>query len=244
MAMRLAGGSGAADGGTGSGRSPERHAQIMNPERIRTALAGDPEAVSELLNEATPIVQARVARALLRRPEARGRELRHELKDLVQEVLVGLFTADGKALRAWNPQRGLSFTNFVGLLAQRRVALLLRTRHGSPWNEADLARPPPDAAVGSSELLPVLLEHMEADLSARGMELFHRLYVAQKSIEEVCGQTGLRANVLQRWGQRLARAAQRSLRALQSERTRPKPSEDAVQLGGPADSLERTRNTP
>src|SRR5262245_8316373 len=97
----------------------------MDPERIRAAIAGDAGAIAELLSAATPVVQARVARALLRRPETRGRDIHADVADLTQEVFVALFTADGKALKAWDPARGLSFANFVGLLAQRRVSSLL-----------------------------------------------------------------------------------------------------------------------
>jgi RNA polymerase sigma-70 factor (ECF subfamily) len=224
----------------------------MNPERIRAALAGEPDAVTELMREATPIVQARVARALLRRPEARGRDLHHEVKDLVQEVFVALFTADGKALRAWDPERGLSFANFIGLLAQRRVASVLRTRHGMPWSEeldpvamnaAHTTSPPPEAAAGSRELLTRLLEHLEATLSARGMELFHRLYVAQEGVEEVCAHTGLSANAVHQWRRRLGQAAQKSLAELQVERAAPRPVAAPAERD-PADiPFDRTRST-
>jgi RNA polymerase sigma factor (sigma-70 family) len=196
----------------------------MDPARIRDALAGANDALSDLMRETTPVIHARVARALLRRPESRGRDIRQDVADLTQEVFVALFNADGKALRAWDPTRGLSFANFVGLLAQRRVSSLLRTRQGALWNEeldpdaageepaTDTA---PDADAGSRELLARLLEELESTLSARGMELFHRLYVAQEPVEDVCAQTGLSANAVHQWRRRLGQAARRALENLQ-----------------------------
>ncbi|HKU39869.1 MAG TPA: sigma-70 family RNA polymerase sigma factor [Polyangiales bacterium] len=206
----------------------------MDPTRIRDALAGVPDAVDDLMRAATPVIQARVARALLRRPESRGRDLRQDVADLTQDVFVALFNADGKALRAWDPERGLSFQNFVGLLAQRRVSSLLRTRQGAPWSEElradgvheepanDIA---PDADAGSRELLRRVLEELEASLSARGMELFHRLYVAQEPVEDVCEQTGLSANAVHQWRRRLGIAAREVLERLQREQrdSRPEP---------------------
>jgi RNA polymerase sigma factor (sigma-70 family) len=197
----------------------------MDPARIRDALAGAEDALSDLMHETTPVIQARVARALLRRPESRGRDIRQDVADLTQEVFVALFNADGKALRAWEPARGLSFANFVGLLAQRRVSSLLRTRQGALWTEEldpDIAgeapspETAPDAEAGSRELLARLLEELETMLSARGMELFHRLYVAQEPVEEVCAQTGLRANAVHQWRRRLGQAARRALENLQN----------------------------
>ena len=197
----------------------------MDPARIRDALAGAEDALSDLLHESTPVIQARVARALLRRPESRGRDIRQDVADLTQEVFVALFNADGKALRAWDPARGLSFANFVGLLAQRRVSSLLRTKQGAPWSEEldpdvaseePAADAPPDADAGSRELLERLLEQLEGTLSARGMELFHRLYVAQEPVEEVCAQTGLSPNAVHQWRRRLGQAARRALENLQA----------------------------
>jgi len=212
----------------------------MDPARIRDALAGAEDALSDLLQETTPVIQARVARALLRRPESRGRDIRQDVADLTQEVFVALFNADGKALRAWDPARGLSFANFVGLLAQRRVSSLLRTKQGMPWNEEldpDAASeepagdPAPEADAGSRELLARLLEELEGMLSARGMELFHRLYVAQDPVEDVCAQTGLSPNAVHQWRRRLGQAARRALENLQ----------DSVDAVGPARRLRRDR---
>lgn len=49
--------------------------------------------------------------------------------------MVSLFTDQGRALRAWDPARGLSLENFVGFVAERQIASILRTAKRSPWTE-------------------------------------------------------------------------------------------------------------
>lgn len=197
---------------------------------VCSALDGDPAALRAVVDSLTPIVQARVTRALLRRHEMRARDLRQEVADFTQEVFAALFTSDCKALRAWDPQRGLSFSNFVGLLAQRRVASLLRVRRRNPiggetLRDSDVdvgsedARPVNlEAQIASRELLTQLLEELEADLSPRGLDLFQRLYANEQSVEEVCAQTGLSPNAVHQWRRRLGQSARRALDALTGQR--------------------------
>jgi RNA polymerase sigma factor (sigma-70 family) len=200
----------------------------MNPERIRMATAGDTGALTELLAIATPVVQARVARALSRRPDARGRDIQSDVADLTQEVFLVLFTADRNALKSWDPARGLSFPNFVGLLAQRRVSSILRARSArvrtGPFDQEAMnnmigVAPLPEAVASSRELLSRLLARLHAQLSARGMELFERLFVAQESVEEVCAHMNLTANAVRQWRRRLGNAAHSALRELKAEHT-------------------------
>lgn len=200
----------------------------IEPRIVRSGLAGDPAAVRILIDAMTPIVHARVARALLRRSEARGRDVSPDVADFTQEVFVALFTDDGKALRAWDPGRGLSFYNFVGLLAQRRVASLLRARKRVPWSDETVRDSDPgpagldvesvEAGAASRELLARLLTHLESTLSTRGLDLFQRLYVDEQTVEEVCVQTGLSANAVHQWRRRLGLAAREALEHLRSKR--------------------------
>ena len=128
---------------------------------------------------------------------------------------MALFTDDAKALKAWNPALGLSLANFVGLLAQRKVASILRSKRRMPWTEEPSddalenvsrgSEPGADAQAGSRELLQRLFEHLQASLSPRGLELFYRLYVDEQSIEDVCAQTGLNASSVYQWKSRLGK---------------------------------------
>src|SRR4051794_3412218 len=92
----------------------------VQQQLIEAALAREPAAVRALVDLLSPVIERRVAAALWRR--APGRDIRVEVEDMTQEVFLALFAAGGKPLRAWDPGRGMSLPNFVGLLAQHQVA--------------------------------------------------------------------------------------------------------------------------
>jgi len=86
--------------------------------QVAQALTGEEPALSDLVDRLTPVVQMRVGRCLLRqRPPGMKRNVRQEVEDLTQEAFLMLFADDGKVLRSWNPQQGLSLPSFVGLVA-------------------------------------------------------------------------------------------------------------------------------
>lgn len=183
-------------------------------ENVRSALAGDPAAVRWLVAHLSPVIQARVARALLRRASG-GRSTRQEVEDMTQEVFVALFEDGGKVLRSWEPERGMSLANFTGLVAERQVAAILRSGRRSPWTEDptlsdELERPSdealgPEARVASQELLTVLLDRVRAALSPKGLDLFERLYVREESVEVVCAATGMSQDAVYAWRSRLGK---------------------------------------
>lgn len=185
---------------------------------VERALSRDSGAVRALVGELTPVIQARVARALLRSHVRRrtDRSVRQELEDLTQEGFLSLFDANGRALRAWDPGRGLSLSNFVGLLAQRQVASILRSGKRSPWTEDPAEMSELDAAgdaeldeprFESREMLELLLARMRESLSPRGLELFQRLCVDNEPVESVVRTTGMSADAVYAWRSRLRRLA-------------------------------------
>jgi RNA polymerase sigma-70 factor (ECF subfamily) len=217
----------------------------LDPARIRAALSGDAEAVHQLVAAVTPVVQARVARALLRRVDARARDVQQEVADLTQEVFVALFTDDARALRAWDPALGLSLVNFVGLLAQRKVASIFRVRRTMPWSEEaspeaidaaldEAGSRKPESQARSRELLLRLLEQLEATLSPRGLDLFQRLYVQEQSLDEVCAQTGLSLDAVYQWRSRLGKAARAALEQLEAEHDASSRTRSAASGPSPA----------
>ena len=186
---------------------------------VERALAQDREALRSLVDVLTPVIQARVARALLRRAtSASGRNIRQEVGDLTQEVFAALFAEGGKALRAWEPARGLSLTNFVGFLAERQVASILRTTRRSPWTEdptlmEELDGPAEDPSVElrvmTQQMLSALLDRLSEELSPLGLSLFEQLYLQQRSVAEVSEQTGMSREAVYAWQSRLGRLARR-----------------------------------
>ncbi len=190
-------------------------------QEIESALTGDPAAVERLVALLTPVIQARVARTLLtyRRGGAAGRDVHQEVADLVQEVFLLLFANRGKVLLSWQPERGLTLENFVGLVAERQTLSLLRSGRRSPWKEdptleedLDLhqaSHPEPEDVVASRDQLRRLFQRLKEELSPLGRRLFDLIFVQERDVGEVVGITGLSSDAVYAWRSRLRKLARR-----------------------------------
>ncbi len=199
----------------------------FDPRILNGALDRDPQCMRQLVDYLTPVVQARVARALLQQASRhRPRNIREEVKDLTQEIFLYLLRDNGKGLRAWRSDGGLSLLNFVGLIAHRRALSFLRSKRRNPWTEdptedeqfvrmetADrTAESGPEQLIASRQQLQRVWEHISAQLSPRSLILFELLLVQESSIEEVSAATGMSASAIYSWRNRLKSWAQRSLK--------------------------------
>ncbi len=195
---------------------------------VRRALDGDAQAVRLLVRRLTPVVQVRVARALLRRRAgAKGRDVRQEVADLVQDTFVSLFENGGRRLRQWDPARGLSLEGFAGMVAEHVVASTLRSGRRNPWTEdptdpVDMplggpVQPHPERVVASREQLDALLDALRQRLSPLGFDVFERLYVHEQSVADICRETGLSRDAVYQWRSRLRRLAAKLAAALGGE---------------------------
>jgi RNA polymerase sigma factor (sigma-70 family) len=183
---------------------------------LRAALGGDRAALRTFVDGMTPIIQSRVVRALLRRRIlAAGRDARQEVEDMTQDVFGALFAHDGRALRAWDPARGLSLANFVGLIAERQIASMLRSGRRNPWRDVpeeldaieagtDLV-PDAEPQIHSRRTLEALLDRMRSSLSPRGLELFQRLYVDEEPIEDVAKRMQMTREAIYAWRNRVGK---------------------------------------
>jgi RNA polymerase sigma-70 factor (ECF subfamily) len=207
------------------GMSAEPQAGV-DRELVNAAIAGDRAAVQRLVACLTPVIQARVARCVLRyRPG--GGHVRQDVDDLSQDVFLRLFEEQGRVLKTWDPGRGLSLENFAGLVAERLAISSLRTGKRNPWREdaaedAVLAAVPsgeatPAEEVASADFMGSLYERLRETLTPLGMQLFNLLYVEERSVEEVCAATALSADAVYAWRSRLRRTAQGLCRQLLSE---------------------------
>jgi RNA polymerase sigma-70 factor (ECF subfamily) len=189
---------------------------LMSDALIRRAVARDREATHELVGQLSPIIQARAARALLRRrATAGGRDARQEITDLTQHVFMLLFADEGRALLRWDPKGGASLANFIGVFAEHAIASILRSRRQSPWGEEptdanDLAElssadPGHEALVISKDILRIALDRVRARLTERGLEMFHWIVVEDHSLDEVCDLTGMKPDAVYAWRSRLAK---------------------------------------
>ncbi len=187
------------------------------PVLLERALTGDRGALEELFVRLAPIIQARVARALLRRSRPLGRDPRQELRDMTQEVFVSLLENDGKTLRAWKAERGMSLDNFVGLVAERQVASILRTGKRSPWKEDPVDEDDLAIAAGSSEAdavatmsrdtLQALLDRLREELTPKMLRLFYALWVDELPVPQICETMGMQPDAVYAARSRIAKRA-------------------------------------
>jgi len=195
---------------------------------VQQALGGDAGAVRALVDRLSPVIQARVARSLFRRaPLAAGRNVRQEVEDFTQEVMVSLFAEGGRALRSWDPGRGLSLHNFVGFLAERQIASILRTAKRSPWTEDptlhdDLEGPLGSdeslaAAVESRQLWEVVLDRLTERLSPLGAALFEAVWLNERSVPEAAAQFSMSRDAVYAWQSRLGKVLRQVATEVMSE---------------------------
>lgn len=199
-------------------RSASRLPSQVSEEKqlIERALSGDAAAVAALVRELLAVIQRRVARALVLSGRCRAEAIGQEVEDLTQDILLLLFTGDSP-LRAWEPDKGLSIKNFVGLIAQRRVLAVLASRRRSPFaadptdpkdlgnltETRQLAQQPND---GRLELERLALQLRER-LSPLGLEMFYRLYVWQQDPGDIATATGQQAAAVYQWRSRIRKLA-------------------------------------
>lgn len=178
-------------------------------------MAGEAGALDDLVTRIDPVIRVRVTRVLLyRRPHA-GRDVSQEVDDLSQEILLRLFRNEARVLRAWDPDRGLSLLNFVGLIAERETSACLQSGRRSPWSDESLAperldaevsrAPSAEQEVEASELLADLLDQLRQRLSPTGLELFRRLFVEEQEVSQVCSDLSMKPNAVHAWRSRLRR---------------------------------------
>lgn len=183
---------------------------------VRRALAGEATAVRMLLRRATPVIRARVRRLLRRAPRAAAA---HDCDDLVQEVWAELLADDGRALRAYDESRGVTFEGYVGLLAERRAAKILRAaraqkRGGATFtvDEAHAARvpaadPDPQQSLVAADLAAALDAWLEAHLPERGLLVFRYIYTDGCHPDEVADALGVNRQVVYNWTHRIRQTA-------------------------------------
>lgn len=184
----------------------------VDPKCIEAALAGDVTAMRRLVAVLTPVVQARVARAVLRRGHLDARTVRQEVADLTQEAFATLFADGGRALTSWDPTFGRSLQNYVGQRVEWFVASLLR---GAPVEARSRAREPSEGERADAEprTRGSLVEHRDsvrrvvAGIERRwpelGVRLFYLLFVLQAPSKEVGDELGLSCAAVDQWRFRL-----------------------------------------
>ncbi len=184
---------------------------------VGRALRGERGATRKLVEEIRPAIRGSVARTLLSLCNRSACEIREEIDDFTQTVLLHLFVDDGRLLRLWDPARGRCLRSFVALLARRRTLALLRSRRQNPWSEEPtehdwLDEQPapngePESTAVTRETIAALTSRLRARLSPRGSELFEILFLEERSTEDACSLTGMTPGAIHTWRSRLSSLA-------------------------------------
>lgn len=191
----------------------------LGTNELERALAGHTASLEALIARLTPVVQARVARVLLRQVRRRA-TLRQDVEDFSQDVLMLLFSDEARILRSWQSERGLTLEQFAGMVTERRTISILRSGRRNPWREeptepddldsvSDQAGP--EVSTASKERLGQLLDRVREAVSPQGWQLFRLLFVEERSVQETMLETGLSSDAVYAWRSRLRRLARRQL---------------------------------
>ena len=191
--------------------------QQLTLHDVTQALDGNPQALDRLIDGLTPVVQERVARILMRGASRRP-NIRSVVEDLTQEVFFALFDNQGRILKDWAPERGLSLERFVALVAERRVLSVLRRKRRNPWTEEATEQEVLDRRTAAVDLdqqvqgrdqLGHMLQSLKQQLSPLGWHVFELLFVRELSVVEVAEATTLTPDAIYAWRSRLRRLARR-----------------------------------
>jgi len=184
-------------------------------ELVRLALGGEQAARRELARRLMHAVAREVAFAVSRLARSQHRDPKQEVRDLVHEILLGLFEHDGKALRRWDPQRGRSLESFVQLIARRRVPRMLSGGRGNPWADAPID--PSDVESVDEEDLALRLEQrdqldqvltaMHENMNERDHELFDLVFVRDLAPELVAQRMEMSRGAVNAWAYRMRKLA-------------------------------------
>lgn len=184
-------------------------------ELVEGAARREPAACTALVQRCTPIIRRRVARALQVHGARQGRTVeRGDVLDLVQEVFVVLLDRDARVLRSWEPARGLSLDNFVGLVAEREARSIARSGRRSAWAERPTAYDDlsvhaaphsPEGELSSRNELAQALCALRERLTPTGYAMFEALFVDESPVEEVAARFATTPNALYTFRSRLRR---------------------------------------
>jgi RNA polymerase sigma factor (sigma-70 family) len=190
---------------------------------IEEALSGSTLALQQLVRLLQPVIHVRAARVLSRYAPQMNVVARQEIADMTQEVFTALFANQGRILRDWDPRRGASLKNFIGLVAERHVSALLRSKQrmpldaASPDVEASHESISPERRLISQQTLSSVLQRLRSAVSPLGFQIFVQLYVEERSVAEVSESDGLTVAALHQWQSRLRKTASEILADLQRD---------------------------
>jgi RNA polymerase sigma-70 factor (ECF subfamily) len=185
----------------------------LDAELVKRAARGDSSACDALVRRMSPIIRRRVSRALMVHGKHDGVQ-RSDVLDLCQEVFVVLLDRGARVLSTWDPQRGLSLDNFVGLVAEREARSILRSGRRSAWAERPTAyddlsllglSETLERQLAARQELTNTLDALRERLTPSGFAMFEALFVDEEPIEAVAERFRTTPNALYTFRSRLRR---------------------------------------
>lgn len=203
---------------------PER----ITLEELKSCLAEGELGLTRLVRRLQGVVHVRVARVVLRCGGAASPSFHDDLEEMAQDVFVALFDRDALALRNWDPERGLSLENYVGLIAERRVLSILRHRRRTAiplaeesfdeqWGDFHPVRETAPR-LEHRQLLRRLLRRLEEKLSPSVWRLFELRFIDELEIEEIHRETGMSPDAIYTSVSRLRRQARELREEIETNR--------------------------
>lgn len=189
-------------------RSGYVYTELNDVDLVQRLLQGDAAARKDVILRLEPIVRRRVARVL----ERQGFAGSYDSSDLLQDVMILLLEKQDRILGLWDPARGLSLESFIGLVAQRTAATILRSGRKTGWAEqategtmlirqADLVTP--EVHLAQMEELHLIMQRVRARLSPRGLALFDAVLDSPEAVERLRTQYRMSAAALHSFRSRL-----------------------------------------
>lgn len=197
----------------------------LTRELVARALDGERSALAELAERLLLAAERRLSGLLHRHRARAGIAGALELEQLQYDLVEDLLYRYPRALRRWDPQAGLGFESYVGLLADSWLRRRLGTVRGSPWAlrilaggadnslEAEIAATPAlgSMAIEDEVALRMALVRAVETLAGSDRALLLAYYLEGQTAEELARELGVATNSVH---QRLRRLRVRLAAAL------------------------------
>lgn len=166
----------------------------MDESELIQVINGERDAIRSFVREYLPVLRGAVRRRLV------GPYLNFE-EDLLQDLLLGLFSDKAHVLRMFDPAKGRSLKNFLYMYAsQRSLDWLRRQRRQSreepsklvPLDESTIN----DPSVERSSWVEPLLERFRKECSPEEINLLDMFYIQELPVGQIAQRLGISTDAL------------------------------------------------
>ena len=197
------------------------------PKLLKLVLDREPNAARQFVEMISPIIHARVGRVLRRRNVAQCHDVQQEAMDLTQQTYANLLKNNGHLLRSWDPERGMSLANYVGMIAEQTAEAATRKRSEEVWRSnveitgsSDLvidSSRTPERLAAAQEILAAISSRVCAQLNKRGQRLLRAVCVEGRPVREVSALMNISESAINAWQHRLLNRTQQITREVLSD---------------------------